>query len=59
MHAEKNSEKVPLLAPSATADGEQPQKYETSPRRWIVLLSVASIFLTQGLVITAFAPVAI
>ena len=59
MHAEKNSEKVPLLEPGATADGEQLQKYETSPRRWIVLLSVASIFLTQGLVITAFAPVAI
>ena len=27
--------------------------------RWAVLFSVASIFLTQGLVITAFAPVAI
>ena len=40
-------------------DGETPPIYATSRRRWAVLLSVASIFVTQGLVITAFAPVAI
>ena len=35
------------------------QEYKTTPLRWAILFSVATIYLTGGLIIVAFAPVAI
>ena len=59
-------EKEPLLSDSdkakskdSAAQNGQDCEYRTTPMRWAVLFSVASMFLTKGLVNMAFAPVAI
>ena len=49
--------KTPLLL-NQKSDLTVP-RYATSKRRWAILISVASIKMMQGLVVTAFAPVAI
>ena len=38
---------------------EKEVEYQTTPRRWFILFSMSAILFASGLMVTAFAPVAV